>query len=110
MTFPEFLVAALAIVSTFGFGAFFVHRITSLARFRMERKYGSASPEQLEQLNALKEWKTKAEHRLRVLEQIVSEEDLPSQDEIKPLIETQMMDHSEPNSNASRIPNQLRNH
>jgi hypothetical protein len=109
MDATEFFLAALAILSTFGFGAFFVHRLTSLARFKMERKYGSVTPEQLDQLNALREWKTKAEQRLRVLEQIVSEEDLPS-DEIKPLIETQIMDHSEPNPKASRIPNQLRNH
>lgn len=113
MDAPQFMLAVLAIISTFAFASFFIHRITSLARLRMERKYGSTSPEQLAQLDQIKsltEWKTKAEQRLRVLEQIVSEEDLPTQEEIKPLLDSQINQDIPIKNQASKIPNQLRNH
>jgi hypothetical protein len=109
----EFFLAALGIISTFSFAAFFIHRITSLARIRMERKYGNATPEQLAQLDqikALTEWKTKAENRLRVLEQIVSEEEIPTQEELKPLLDSQINQEFPSKSQSSKIPNQLRNH
>lgn len=105
-------IATLAIISVFSFSAFLVHRITSLIRLKMDRKYGSVSSEQLAQLDQVKsltEWKTKAEQRLRVLEQIVSEEDLPEQEEMKPLLETQMNTYTPPSAKTSKIPNQLRN-
>jgi hypothetical protein len=113
MDAPQFMLAALAIISTFAFASFFIHRITSLARLRMERKYGTATPEQLAQLDQMKsltDWKTKAEQRLRVLEQIVSEEDLPTREEIKPLLDNQMNVKTPDGTRSSKIPNQLRNH
>jgi len=110
MNAPEFFLASLGIISIFGFAAFFIHRITGLMRFRMERKYGSATPEQLDHLKTLTEWKAKAEQRLRVLEQIVSEEDLPSKEEIKPLLDSQINQDDKPKRSTSKIPNQLRNH
>lgn len=105
----EFFVVLAAMLSGVGLIGFFIHRVTSLIRIRMERKYNLLSPDQIKELQNLKDlqtWRIRAEKRLQHLEEIASDDHDPT-GRRQPLLDPKREDDLDDLSRA--VPNQLRN-
>ncbi len=105
----EMLTVLAALVSGVGLTGFVIHRITALIRIRMERKYNLLTPDQIKELQNLKDlqaWRIRAEKRLQHLEEIVADEQEPSTRH-QNLLDAKQGDDL---ADVSRpVPNQLRN-
>ena len=90
---------------------FTVSKISSLIKFRMERKYSVSSDDTQQLLHHLKDmqaWRIKAEKRIQTLEQIVTDEDALQQLSAfkQPLLDKN--DDIDGESQSGSVPNHLR--
>lgn len=88
-----------------------ISRITSLVKFRMERKYSVSTDDTQQLLQHLKDmqnWRIKAEKRIQTLEQIVTDEDALQQLGAykQPLLNKN--DDIDGESQSGTVPNHLR--
>jgi hypothetical protein len=89
-----------------------ISKISSLIKFRMERKYSVSTEDTQQLLHHLKDmqaWRIKAEKRIQTLEQIVTDEDALQQLSAfkQPLLNKDVDIDGE--SQSGTVPNQLRN-
>ena len=103
MTDQQFVLTIITIVAATGFSFFFLGKFFSIARLKIERKYGGKNDSELNE--EFERFKQHAEKRLQVLESIIVEKDELND---KPLLEDQKEQNRHSLEDQPRLKNMLR--
>jgi hypothetical protein len=103
MTDQEFVLTIITIVAATGFSFFFLGKFFSVARLKIERKYGKKNDSELHE--EFEKFKQRAEKRLQVLESIVVEKDELNEN---PLLNDQDVEKRHSLEDQPRLKNMLR--
>ncbi len=103
MNDQQFVLTIIGILAITGFSFFFLGKFFSVARLKIERKYGGKNDSELHE--EFERFKQHAEKRLQVLESIIVEKDELND---KPLLEDQEVKKGHSLEDQPRLKNMLR--